>query len=240
MIRVRRLLLATGSAIAGIGTAAAFLAAMSIGHHSASAAPMGSAESVIDQTYSCASAVVGGLRQIEVRAHAGIRAGSGWSKMSYAVIASGGGGRTADADVPPESSVVWIAAGTPSPTTTLDDERLSFNARVGGTVGVNRDRCTPVSRRLPLTRRGLVGGAAGTRTAAFDCEATWRVLVRVLAFVDGGTELRRRGRVFRATGAAARLARFSVATPTGRLIAYAEVFDSGKARLFTARACTPE
>lgn len=236
MMRRRPSLPATGlavSGIAGVAAVVAFLAAI------ASAAPMQSAGSVIDRTYSCASGFVGGLRQVEARAHSGSRVRSEWRKLPYAVIASGGLTRS-DVVGPPENSVAWIAAGKPSLGTTLDDERRSFNARVGGTIGVNRDLCTPVSTRLPLTRRSLVGGAVGNRIAAFDCEVPRRMLVRVRAVVDGGTALRERGQVFRGTSAPASVARLSIATPAGRVVAYADVFDSGKARLFTARACTPD
>jgi hypothetical protein len=200
---------------------------------------MQSAGSVIDRTYSCASGFVGGLRQVEARAHSGSRVRSEWRKLPYAVIASGGLARS-DVVGPPQNSVAWIAAGKPSLGTTLDDERSSFNARVGGTIGVNRDLCSPVSARLPLTRRGLVGGAVGNRSATFDCEVPRRMLVRVRAVVDGGTALREYGRVFRTTSAPASVAVLSIATPAGRAVAYADVFDSGKARLFTARACTPD
>jgi hypothetical protein len=61
---------------------------------SASTASTQSPVSVIDRTYACATDLVGGLRKIEARAHSGSRAGSAWTRLPYAVVASGGVART--------------------------------------------------------------------------------------------------------------------------------------------------
>ncbi len=58
--------------------------------------------------------------------------------------------------------------------------------------------------------------------------------------MEGSSALRERARVFLATNAPAREAKLAVRTLTGRLLAYAEVSESGKARQFTAKGCTPE
>jgi len=224
----------------GVAVVIALLAVMPIVIDTASAARVQSSGSVIDRTYSCASGFVGGLRQIEARAHSGSRVRSEWTKLPYAVIASGGSGRTAGVEAPPENSVAWITAGKPSLKTSLDDERLSFKARVGGTIGVNRKLCSPVSSRIPLAAQGLAGGAVGPHAKGFDCDVGRRVLLRIRAVVDGGTELRERWTRFRATNAPAQRARLSVATVGGRVVAFAEVVESGKARLFAAPACTPD
>lgn len=203
----------------------------------AGAAHKQAAPSVIDRTYSCASDLVGGIRSIELRAHAGIRERSEWKKLSYAMVSSGGPTRTAWVDHAPNSSLAWVSAGKPSPEALNDDGWLSFTARSGGTVGLNRDVCTPVKKRLRLSRNGLVGGAVGTSMVEYDCEVPRRVLVRVRAIVDGGAALRDRGELFRVTDAPARLARIGVATSSGRLLAFGEVTDKGRTTVFVARGC---
>jgi hypothetical protein len=231
---------AAGVTLWGLAGATLALVVVVVARGSAASAAQVQSAAVIDRTYSCASGLVGGLRQVQARAHAGSRQRSEWTKLPYAVIASGGAARTPFEDAPPESSLAWISAGKPSLSTSVDDSWLSFTARAGGTIGVNRELCTLVRPRLPLTRRGLVGGAVGTRIAGFDCEVPRRVLLRLRAVVDGGTALRERGASFRVTGAPTREAMLSVGTPSGRPLAFADVFNSGRARLFTAPGCTPD
>ena len=206
----------------------------------ASAASTRSQVSVIDRTYVCNTVFVGGLQEVEARAHSGSRAHSEWMRLPYAVVASGGVARTPFIDDPPENSLAWVTAGQPSSATTIDDEWLSFTVRSGGTVGVNRELCSRATHRIPLTERGLQGGSVGPQAMVFDCEVTRRVLIRVHAVVNGGTALRERGRLFRVTNAPARNAKLVVATPAGRVLTFAEVSETGRARLFTARTCTPD
>jgi hypothetical protein len=187
--------------------------------------------SVIVGSYACATAFVEGIRQLEARAHSGSRAHSEWTRLPYAVVASGGVARTPVVDAPPENSVAWVTAGQPSPATTIDEEWLSFTPRSGGTIGVNRELCSPATRRVALTKVGLSGGLVGSAAVQFACEVPRRVLIRLSAVVNGGTALRKRGRLFRATNAPARNAKLVVATPAGKVLTYAEVSDSGQARL---------
>ena len=194
---------------------------------------------VIDRTYSRATGFLGGLYQIESRAHAGRRAGSQWATLPYAVVASGGVAKTPFVDSPPQSSLAWVTAGEPSRSTTVDDTWLSFTVHAGGTVGVNRTLCRPTTARLALSRSDLRGGAV-VGTAAFDCDTPKSVLVRVKATVQGTSALRERARLFVATNAPAREAKLAVRTPAGKLLAYADVSESGTARLFTAKGCIRE
>ena len=52
--------------------------------------------------------------------------------------------------------------------------------------------------------------------------------------------LRERARVFLATNAPAREAKLAVRTLAGKLLAYADVAQTGKARLVTAKGCSKE
>lgn len=194
--------------------------------------------SVIDHTYSCTTALTGGLRQIQARAHAASGPQTKREKLAYSAVSSGGSGGTPFVDAPPENSLAWITAGRPTATTTLDDAWLSFTARAGGTVGVNRELCFPTSRRLSFTRSGLSGGRVGRQAIGYECEVPRRVVVRIRAVVDGGAALRERGSIFRVTNATARTAKLVVATPNGLTLAYSEVSESGRASLFTSVGCS--
>ena len=196
--------------------------------------------SVIDRTYTCATGLVGGVYQVESRAHSGRRVGSQWAKLAYAVVASGGVARTPFVDSAPANSLAWITAGTPSPTTTIDDEWLAFTVRGGGTMGVNRAQCDPTAARVPLSNTALRGGPVGSFNEAFDCNVPKRVYVRFRATVRTSVALRERAQLFLATNAPAREAKLAVRTPAGRQLMYADVVESGAARLFAARTCVPD
>jgi hypothetical protein len=72
-----------------------------------------------------------------------------------------------------------------------------------------------------------------------------RVIVRVRAVFRGPTSLRTYrdfGRRLLATplAAVAREAQLAVRTPAGKRVMYADVIESGKARLFTAGGCVAD
>lgn len=203
-------------------------------------ASRGTTEAVIDHTYACATVFLGGIYRVESRAHVGRRIGSEWAKLPYAVVASGGVTRTPGVDTAPGNSLAWVTAGNPSPSSTIDLEWLAFTARAGGTLGVNRTLCNPAHAAVSLSTSGLRGGAVGSDGTTIECDAPKRVFVRFRATVRGSTVLRERARLFLATNAPASDAKLAVRTPSGRLLAYADVSDSGKARLFTARSCVPD
>jgi hypothetical protein len=195
---------------------------------------------VIDHTYSCKTALLGGTYELKSRAHPGSRSAAGWWKLPYAVFATGGwagpiGARTSA----PPNSLAWITAGAPSTQTTVDTDYQAFAVLGGGTLGVNKSLCRPLSGKPPLSNTGLRGGTAPNGSIALDCAAPRHLLLRLRATVDGSSALRERARVFLATNASTREATLVVRTPAGRLLAYADVSDSGRARLFTAKGCSP-
>jgi hypothetical protein len=209
------------------------------------AAPMSSpaapAVAVIDHTYTCNTTFLGGLYELKNRGHAGIRAGSGWSKLPYVVAGSGGwAAPLTGLSSAPGYSLAWITAGVPSAGTTVGGNGEVFNVRGGGTIGVNASVCRPSSAKVALGSAGLDGGAISTSWVAIDCIVSRRVLVRLRATVDGTTALRERARIFVATNAPAREAEIAVRTPAGRLLSYAQVNRTGAARLFTAKGCMRE
>ena len=203
----------------------------------APAAPL----AVIDRTYSCETTQLGGIYELKSRAHAGIRSGSGWSKLPYAVAGSGGwAGPNFGLHNAPGNTLAWISAGTPSTATTVDLDSQSFPVLEGGTLGVNDEQCTPSKATVPLTSAGLDGGALRREGVFVDCPAPRRLLIRFRATVQGSTALRDRARIFLATNAPAREAKLAVRTPAGKPVAYAEVSQSGHAKLFTGNGCAPE
>jgi len=193
---------------------------------------------VIDRTYSCATTLLGGIYELKNRGHAGIRRGSEWSKLPYVVVGSGGwAGPVTGLPNAPSNSLAWITAGTPTAGTTVGGDSEVFPVLGGGTIGVNGSMCTRSSAAVPLTTRGLRGGAVSPDWLAVDCAVSKRVLVHIRASVQGTDALRERARIFLATNAPATQAKMAVRTPAGRLLAYADVAQSGRTRLFTASGC---
>jgi hypothetical protein len=199
------------------------------------------APAVIDRTYSCKTVLLGGIYELKSRAHSGVRSGSGWAKLPYAVAASGGwaGPLTGLPNAPP-NSLAWITAGTPSKSTSVGNEAEVFPVLGGGTIGVNESLCRPSQATVELGNAGLRGGTVPRESVGFDCAAPRELLVRFRATVRGTEALRERARLFLATNAPAREAKLAVRTPAGKLLAYADVSESGRTRLFTATACSPE
>jgi len=198
--------------------------------------------SVIDRTYSCTTVLIGGLYQVRSQAQLGQRVGSGWVNLAYAAAGTGSqaGSRTGLLDFAPASSLAWVTAGAPSETTTAGDEFQRFPVSAGGTLGVNRSLCKPSSARVALTTVRLLRRTLESGSETFDCDAPRRVLVRFRATVRASGSLRGRARIFLATSAPVRDAMLAVRTPAGKLLSYADVTESGKARLFTARTCVPD
>ena len=196
---------------------------------------------VIDRTYVCNTSILGGIYELKSRAHSGVRSGSGWAKLPWAGASSGGwAGPLTGLPNAPGNTLAWITAGAPSTSTTVGADGEVFPVLGGGTIGVNSSMCRPSKARVALSPSGLRGGAATAVVVALDCAAPRRLLVRFRASVEGSSALRERARLFLATNAPAREAKLAVRTLTGRLLAYADVSDSGKARLFTAKGCARE
>jgi hypothetical protein len=202
--------------------------------------PTSSSVAVIDHTYSCSTTFLGGLYELKNRATAGIRGGSGRLKLPY-VVAGSGGWAAPVTGLPsaPSYSLAWITAGVPSDDTTVGGDGEVFSVLGGGTIGVNASVCHSSSVKVSLSSAGLRGGAVAPGWKKVDCAVSRRVVLRVRATVDGSSALRERARIFVATNAPAREAKLAVRTPAGKLLMYADTNQSGQARLFTAKGCTP-
>lgn len=205
------------------------------------AAPAGPV-AVIDRTFECNTVLLGGLYEVELRAHAGDRLNGQWARLPYAAVSTGAPGRPfADVSVPPVSMLAWISAGSPAGHTTIDDAYNAFVVHTGGTLGRNTELCRPTTARVELSRTGLRGGGVQSQVSSFECSVRKRVLVRLRATAIGSAALRERGRIFVATGSTLARAELAVRTPSGKPLAYAVVDQSGRSRQFTApRECVRE
>jgi hypothetical protein len=198
-----------------------------------------SASRVIDRTLLCTTQPSGGVYEIEARGHSGTRApDSTWLKLPSGVVASGrivgGVGQTFL-----DNSFAWITAGRPTSSTTLGHEFEITPVLPNGTLALNRKHCRTVSARIALASAGLTGGAEGQLGESIDCAAPQRVLVRVRAVLALPGTLRGRGDFVRTT-TPVREAKLAARTLSGKPLVYAEVLESGKARLFTAPNCIPD
>lgn len=207
---------------------------------SAVAVPFGSSATeavTVDHTLLCTARTHGGIYEVEARAHAGFRAGSRWAKLPFATLTSGGaGGSLSGNQAVSPNALFWMTAGRPDGQTTVDMDFWTFPPRGSGTLGYNRTRCSPVRRQVALTPAGLRGGAASALGEELDCTTPRRVLLRVRARLQSRGSLQKRGD-FLSTGVPVLDAKMSLRTLRGKPLVYAEVFQSGKAPLFTARAC---
>jgi hypothetical protein len=105
---------------------------------------------------------------------------------------------------------------------------------------VNRLHCTATNAKLPLTTKGLRGGAFSPLAAEFDCYTPRRVLLRLRGDFVKPTTLRTASPFgypqLRALGAT-KQAELAVATLAGKPIAYASIAGAKTARLFTSTDC---
>ena len=189
------------------------------------------AAQVLDRTYTCAVFLRGGAYLVEARAHAGTRRGGAWARLPYVGVRtgvfSGGTGNL----------LAWITSGEPTPETMIDQDFDTFDVKTFGTVGLRRESCRPTSLRVPLAMAGLTGGAAPPLGDEKECFAPKRVVVRVRATLGVPGSLRR-GDDFETTHTPVREAKLAIRTLAGKPLVYADVRESGKARLFTAKGCS--
>ena len=133
--------------------------------------------------------------------------------------------------------LAWITSGKPTPETMIDQDYDTFDVKTFGTVGVRRESCRPTSLRVPLAMDGLIGGAAPPLGDERECFAPKQVVVRVRATLGAPGSLRR-GDDFESTHTPVREAKLAVRTLAGKPLVYADLRESGKARLFTAKGCS--
>lgn len=187
----------------------------------------GQTSHVLDRTYSCRVELGGGLYAVLVSAHAGMRTGKQWAKLPYVGV------RTGHATISTGNLLAWATAGRPGAATTMDLDFWSFGGL--GTLGVRRTLCRAASGRIPLSWAGLRGGPPAAIGSSYQCEAPRSVLLRIRARLT--SPVVPRGREFSSIHVPTRRAQIAVRTTSGRPLAYGEVYESGKARLFISGKC---
>ncbi len=191
------------------------------------------ASAVIDVTLRCTTPLSGGIREIGARANTGSRLRDSWVRLPFGAASAG------NVTYGLGDSLGWISAGKPSPTTKLDLGFRATSALEWGTVGVSRAACRSTSAKVALTRAGLAGGKTPALGERFECPAPRSVLLRVRAVSTARTALRAKGD-FLVTNVPLKSARLTVRTTKGKALMYADVVETGRARLFAAKGCVSD
>jgi hypothetical protein len=194
---------------------------------------------VLDRTFVCTPSLIGGIRQIDTRAHKGSgRRGPSWNQPAFAGVETTVSGAAQTAI---EDELVWVSAGRPSASATVVTTLVGFTFpfRSWGTIGVNRARCRGSAARVALSRSGLSGGAVGPIDDRWDCAPGRRVFVRVRAVLGSAATLSTFRSVLRTT-VPVREATLAARAQSGRPLVYAHVLQSGKSLLYTSPTCFPD
>ena len=137
--------------------------------------------------------------------------------------------------VPPQ-----VARRTPSATVVTNLTNGFLGGISSSSIYVNRLHCKATNVKLPLTTKGLRGGAFSPLGTEFDCYTPRRVLLRIRGDFVKPTTLRTASPSgypqLQALGATKR-SELAVATLAGKPIAYAFIAGAKTARLFTSTDC---
>lgn len=189
--------------------------------------PIGPVATVIDRTLTCRTGFGKGARHVELIALSGFRSGGRLDQFGQVVVATPGN------PVPSNRqtfapTLVGVTAGWPPPP--------QF---ASGSLGFSPKLCKPARARVSLSRRGLgVGGEASVFGEDLTCVTPGSVVVRVRASFFGAAALVPNVKKdYLSADARIAKAQVAVRNPNGKALAYGEVFDSGKATLYTARSC---
>ena len=198
---------------------------------------------IFDRTLVCSTTYVGGVYSIEAAGHRGTgRVAGAWSRPPFATVRTGAGASGGPENLSIlDNSLAWITAGRPSAGATLVEQSVLsdlYRTQLWGTLAINTDLCKNSKKRVNLAPRRLRGGPLGPLEQSSKCFAPQHVLMRVRAVLSGPTVLRR-FRDFARTTAPVREATLVIQTTAGEQLAYTQVFESGEARLLTARNCVP-
>jgi hypothetical protein len=177
---------------------------------------------IIDRTLLCSTLLQAGVRKIGFGGTAAARGQedvAGRKQLAEVGLTSGSHNPAGLAGI--------VAGGSVDP------------ARGSDTFYINRRYCSPSRTRVPLSARGLVGGAASPFGEGYECFPPRRILVRARAIFRSPTSLRRRAESFW-TPTPVERGYVAARTLSGKPLVFGEIAESGAARLFAAPRCIPE
>jgi hypothetical protein len=188
-----------------------------------SAAGSLAATRVIDRTLLCTPGVRAGVRIIHVKAQSAFRKGPTLEWLAQATVTIPVGTRQARYD----TALAGVTAGWPPPP-----------PLTSGGMGFEGKLCRSTRASVAFSSHGLGGGAASQLGEELQCYPPREVLVRVRAAFRTPTTITfdKKRSFYDAIGRIEK-AQIAVRTLTGKPLVHAEILESGKARLFTARSC---
>jgi hypothetical protein len=177
---------------------------------------------ILDRTLLCAVEPTGGIRELNVYGQSGVRLQedpSKWKELPSAHLNSGSVWKT---------GLAGVTAGRRDPTT-----------QVGSGLWYDARRCKRTTARVALTTTGLGGGPANQWEERFECPSPRQILIRIRAEFAQPTDwdFVSFSKQFGASGPPLRLGQVAAATRTGTPLAYADVNESGRTRLFFRGDC---
>jgi len=192
----------------------------------ASAAPdRPAATRIVDRTLTCRVGYFHGARLVYLTVRSAARHGDSLDWLAQAYVSTPGANPLSTQNARP--TLAGVTAGWPPPPPLTTDG-----------LGYENARCGPSRARVALTPKGLTGGVASAFADDVQCIVAKTVLVRVRAtFRDPveeepsktGTYVNALGRVV--------AGQIAVTTLAGKPIAYADVAEGGRARMFTKAGC---
>lgn len=204
--------------------------------------PAASAQStarVIDRTFACSPALIGGIRQIDTRAYRRSgKHGAAWDRPAFSDLSTTVSGAAATAI---EDELAWVTSGRPSAEATVVSTLVGFTfpMRSWGTLAFNARLCRPSSAKVALGRSGLRGGEVGVTDDRWDCASGRRVLVRIRAVLTAPARLTGY-RGFLRTTVPVESASLAVQATAGKRLVFSQVLPSGKTLLYTSPTCFPD
>jgi hypothetical protein len=180
---------------------------------------------LVDRTLTCRVGYFHGARLVYLTARSAVRHGDTLDWLAQAYVSTPGGNPLSTQNARP--TLAGVTAGWPPP------PPLTTNG-----LGYENTRCGPSRAKVSLQPRGLPGGAASPFGDDVQCIVAKTVLVRVRGtFRDpveeepnkAGTYVSALGRVV--------AGQIAVTTLSGKPIAYADVVEGGRARMFTKAGC---
>lgn len=178
---------------------------------------------VVDRTLACTSGAQGGARVIFLRAQSAYGQGGTLEWLAQATVATPGQPIPSKPDYRP--TLAGVTAGWPPP-----------KPLTSGGLGFEGRRCTASRARVLFSQQGLTGGPAAQLGDELQCIVPRSLLVRIRAVFREPVELEVVHRSYSAVGRIEQ-GQLAVRTTGGKPLVYADVSDSGRARLFTAKGC---